>query len=135
MRTIENKQKSAIWAAAQENGIDKQNVYDIIFAVSGQERMTALTYMQAAQVLGRIRGQVLPERKQQRTDEGGTESTISLRRKIYKLTGELGWNDNNERIEGFVKRMFGKKAELKELEAWQCCKLIEILKGYVERGG
>lgn len=130
MRQIENKQKAAIWASAKEYGIDRQGVYDIILAVSGQEHMTALTYLQAAQVLGRIKG---CKPKQERTDEGGSGTTISLRRKIYHLTGQLGWNGNNERIEGFVKRMFGKRAELKELDARQCNKLIEILKEYVER--
>ena len=132
MRQIENKQKAAIWASAKEYGIDRQGVYDIIFAVSGQEHMTALTYLQAAQVIGRIKG---CSQNQIRTDEGGNPDTERLRKKIYKLTGELGWNKNNQRIEGFVKRMFGQKVSLKSLEQWQCHKLIEILKQYIERGG
>lgn len=132
MRQIENKQKTAIWASAKKHGIDKQGVYDIIFAVSGQDHMTALTYLQAAQVIGRIKGS---PHNQERTDEGGNPDTERLRKKIYKLTGELGWNKNSERIEGFVKRMFGQKASLKNLEQWQCHKLIEILKQYTERGG
>lgn len=134
MREIDNKQKAAIWASAKEYGIDKQGVYDIIYAVSGQEHMTALTYLQAAQVVGRIKGNKF-DRQHERTDQGGNPDTERLRKKIYSLTGELGWNNNNERIEGFVQRMFGHKSSLKDLEQWQCHKLIEILKQYVERGG
>jgi len=48
------------------------------------------------------------------------------------LTEELGWNDDNQRINGFVKKMF-KVERLEWLTMYQCNKLIEMLKKMVER--
>lgn len=132
MRMIEQKQIKAIWASARENGLDKQSVYDVIFGVSGKEHMTELTYMEAAQVLGRIRGQQFTTAPQKRTDQGGDPATVPLRRKIYALTGELGWNDDNSRINGFAKKMF-KVERIEWLSVQQCHILIEALKKMVER--
>lgn len=128
VRMIEPKQVKIIWASAREHGIDRQSIYDMIESMTGKEHMKELTYMEAAKVIGIIRGYA---GGQKRTDEGGNEDTVELRHKIYKLTGELGWNDNNERIQGFVRRMFGKDKTLETLYTWQCHKLIEILKKMV----
>ncbi|MGN0710152.1 MAG: regulatory protein GemA, partial [Anaerovoracaceae bacterium] len=94
MKPICNRQKAAIWASAKEYGIDRQGVYDIIFAVSGQEHMTALTSEEAAAVLRRIKGRPESRKNNKRTDEGGNPNTVTLRRKIYMLTEQLGWNNN-----------------------------------------
>ncbi|MEG1585199.1 MAG: phage protein GemA/Gp16 family protein, partial [Anaerovorax sp.] len=122
MRMIEAKQIKIIWASAREHGIDRQSVYDVITAMTGKEHMKELTYMEAAKVIGRISG----SGGQKRTDEGGNEDTVELRRKIYKLTGELGWNDNNSRINGLCRKMFGAE-QLLWLSPRQCHKLIEAL--------
>lgn len=130
MRMIEQKQIKAIWASARENGLDKQSVYDVISGISEKEHMTELTYMEAAQVLGRIRGTQYEQQK--RTDQGGDPETVPLRRKIYALTGELGWNDDNNRINGFAKKMF-KVERIEWLSVKQCHILIEALKQMLER--
>ena len=62
----------------------------------------------------------------------GNQSTINQRKKIYRLTEELGWNTNSARLSGFVKRMFGVTA-VEWLNYEQCSKLIEALKGMIER--
>lgn len=132
MRMIEKKQIAAIWASAKEYGLDKQNVYDIIGAVSEKEHMTGLTYLEAAKVIGKIKGYA--EQSQKRTDAGGDPATVPLRKKIYALTKELGWNDNNDRINGFCKKMFGVE-RIEWLQVWQCHSCIEALKKMVDRKG
>lgn len=67
-----------------------------------------------------------------RTDEGGNEETELLRKKVYALTDELGWNNDNKRINGFVMRMF-KVSRIEWLTFAQCMKLVEILKKMVAR--
>lgn len=62
----------------------------------------------------------------------GNESTVNQRKKIYKLTEQLGWNSNSARLTGFVKKMFGVD-RVEWLDYMQCSKLIEALKGMVER--
>ena len=69
-----------------------------------------------------------------RTDTGGNKNTQLQRKKIYSLTAILGWNDNNNRINGFVKRMF-KVDRIEWLSEDDCSKLIEILKKMIIRQG
>jgi len=61
-----------------------------------------------------------------------SRSTIQQRRKIYALTEQLGWNDNPQRIQGFVKRMTGVD-RLEWLNVAQCEKVIEGLKAILKR--
>lgn len=126
VRKIEPKQIRIIWARAREYGLNDDAVHDLIYALCQKESMKELTYVEAAKVIAGIEGKKL----QKRTDEGGRPETVALRRKIYRLTDELGWNNDNERINGFVKRMF-KIDRLEWLDEWQCHKLIEILKNMI----
>lgn len=132
MRMIEDKQKKAIWAASREFGLDRETVYDIILAVSEKEHMTELTYLEAAKVIGRIRGKSLKHEERKRTDIGGDPRTIPLRKKIYALTEELGWNNEPERLQGFLRRMY-KMERVEWLSVGQCHQLIESLKKMIER--
>ena len=65
--------------------------------------------------------------KGKRTDSKGNDLTSRQRRKIYKLTEQLGWNNNNARINGFVKKMFNVE-RIEWLDDEQCSRLIEMLK-------
>ena len=67
-----------------------------------------------------------------RTDTGGDPRTEKQRRKIYALTGILGWNNDSRRVNGFVKRITGVD-RLEWLTPGQCEKVIEALKAMVAR--
>lgn len=128
---ITSVQKKALWGAAKANGLDKDALYDVIESMSGKEHMTELTYVEAAKVLDRINNKESHVmNNQKRTDKGGNPETVKLRKKIYALTEQLGWNDNNERINGFIYKMF-KINRIEWLPADKCHKLIEILKKMV----
>ncbi len=133
VNTISNVQKKALWGAAKANGLDKEALYDVIESITGKEHMTDLTYVEAAKVLDRINNKETYEKKnQKRTDKGGNIETIAQRRKIYMLTGQLGWNNDNNRINGFVKKNFSVD-RIEWLSMQQCNKLIEMLKKMVEQ--
>lgn len=66
-----------------------------------------------------------------RRSQGGSPATENQRKKIYKLTQELGW-DKPSRLSGMCKRMFG-IASVEWLDYTQCSKLIEALKAMVDR--
>lgn len=66
--------------------------------------------------------------RQRQTGNVGTENQ---RKKIYKLTEELGW-DKKARVNGLCKKMF-KVSSVEWLNYQQCSKLIEALKSMVER--
>lgn len=62
---------------------------------------------------------------------GGNPQTENQRKKIYKLTRELGW-DKPARVNGLCMRMF-KVSSVDWLTYQQCSKLIEALKKMLER--
>ncbi|MCC5911341.1 MAG: regulatory protein GemA [Clostridiaceae bacterium] len=130
MEAITNLQIKKIWATAREKGLEKDDLYAIIYRESKKESMKQLTKVEANKVIDAM---VKPKKKnQKRTDEGGNAFTGEQRQKIYRLTEQLGWNDNNKRINGFVKKHF-KVEKIEWLNPYQCNKLIEILKKMIER--
>ncbi len=129
MKAISTTQMKKIWATASEQGIGKEDLYALIYRESNKESMKQLTWTEANKVIDAL---VKPKKNQKRTDISGRKWTKAQRQTIYRLTGELGWNDDNNRINGFVKRMF-KVDRVEWLDADQCSKLIEILKKMIKR--
>lgn len=124
-----------IWGLAKspELCLDEEALYAIIYRETGKEHMRELSQgeiTKVCRVLGKMKDDT--KRYQKRTDDGGNPKTVPLRRKIYALTGELGWNNDNARINGFVKRMF-KVDRIEWLTVPQCHKVIEALKKMVDR--
>lgn len=123
----------SIWgiAKSKELNYNDDELYSLIIELTGKSSMKALTQNERNIVYNEL------EKKknmvtQKRTDTNGNSNTMEQRRKIYALTEELGWNNNNARINGFVKRMF-KVDRVEWLDEFQCSKLIEILKGMIAR--
>lgn len=125
---INKRQISKIWASAKEQGIDREDVYALVLQVSGQDSIKGMTQDQANKVIDRIVGTCSrPEYQKQ-----GRITTDQMRKKIYILTVELGWDKNPKRLEGFCKRMF-KVEKVEWLNKKQCYQLIEALKDMAER--
>jgi len=124
-----------IWGLAKspELSLNEDALYAIIERETGKDSMRQLTQGQIDKVCRALSGMKDgAKRTQKRTDEGGSPRTVKLRNKIYALTGELGWNDDNARINGFVKKMF-KVDRIEWLTVPQCHIIIEALKKMVER--
>lgn len=126
-----------IWGIAKSRELlmSDEDLYSIIYRETGKDSMRKLNQKEIGKVcstLLEMKDSVSIKSKTGRTDTGGNKLTISQRRKIYKLTGELGWNNNNARINGFVKKMFNTE-RLEWLDKQQCNSLIEMLKSMVER--
>lgn len=64
-------------------------------------------------------------------NRSGNEITEHQRKKIQKLSQELGW-EKPARVNGMCKRMFG-ISRVEWLNYEQCSKLIEALKSMVQR--
>lgn len=125
---INKRQISKIWATAKEQGIDREDVYALVLQVSGQDSIKGMTQDQANKVIDRIVGTCSrPEYQKQ-----GRITTDQMRKKIYILTVELGWDKNPKRLEGFCKRLF-KVEKVEWLDERQCYQLIETLKDMVKR--
>lgn len=126
-----------LWAIAKspELMLSDDDLHAVVFGQTGKESMKSLTQGEVnhlARVLQNMKDGVQTDNRIKRTDEGGDPRTVSLRRKIYALCGELGWNDDPHRINGFVKRMCGVE-RVEWLSIWQCNKVIEGLKKMIAR--
>lgn len=126
-----------IWGIAKspELMLEDEDLYNIIMRETKKDSIRKLSQSEIdkiCQILQNMKDEIVREEKGKRTDKGGNIETERLRRKIYALTGELGWNNNNKRIHGFVKRMFYVD-RIEWLTVQQCHKLIEVLKKMVDR--
>ena len=126
-----------LWAIAKspELHMTDEDLHALVYRETGKESIKALTQGQineVARVLQNMKDGITRSTRTERTDEGGDTRTIQQRRKIYALTELLGWNDNPQRIQGFVKRMTGVD-RLEWLNAAQCAKVIEGLKAILKR--
>lgn len=126
-----------LWAIAKspELHMTDEDLHAVVYRETGKESIKALTQGQineVARVLQNMKDGVSRSTRTKRTDEGGDVRTVQQRRKIYALTEQLGWNDNPQRIQGFVKRMTGVD-RLEWLNVAQCEKVIEGLKAILKR--
>ena len=126
-----------LWAIAKspELHMTDEDLHALVYRETRKESIKALTQGQineVARVLQNMKDGVSRSTRPKRTDEGGDARTVQQRRKIYALTGQLGWNDDPQRIQGFVKRMTGVD-RLEWLNVAQCEKVIEGLKAILKR--
>ncbi|MCD7948292.1 MAG: regulatory protein GemA [Oscillospiraceae bacterium] len=126
-----------LWAIAKspELGMDEDDLHAVVYRETGKESMRQLTQGEIntiARVLQNMKDGVQRDTRSKRTDEGGSEATVKMRRKIYALCDALGWNNDHRRINGFVKRMCGVE-RIEWATPAQCFKIIEALKKMVER--
>lgn len=126
-----------LWAIAKspELSLSSEDLHALIYRETGKDSMTKLTQGEIndlARVLQNMKDGAHATAADKRTDTGGDPRTVSQRRKIYQLCGELGWNDDSRRINGFAKRMFGVE-RVEWLTQAQCYTLIEALKKMAER--
>lgn len=126
-----------LWAIAKspELLLTDEDLHAVVYRETGKESMRQLTQGEinkVARVLQNMKDSVPGSARTKRTDTGGDARTVQQRRKIYALTEALGWNDDNHRVNGFVKRVTGVD-RIEWLTVAQCEKVIEGLKAMVAR--
>lgn len=126
-----------LWAIAKspELLLTDEDLHAVVYRETGKESMRQLTQGEinkVARVLQNMKDSVQGSARTKRTDTGGDARTVQQRRKIYALTEALGWNDDNRRVNGFVKRVTGVD-RIEWLTVAQCEKVIEGLKAMVAR--
>lgn len=138
-RTAQTVRKPAsirtLWAIAKspELRLSDEDLYAVIYRETRKESMKKLTQGEIdalADILQNMKDSAGDSTRAKRTDEGGNAGTVELRRKIYMLARELGWDP--AQVNGLAKRMF--RVERQEwLSPAQCGKLAEALKAMLAR--
>lgn len=123
-----------IWGIAKspELKLTGEELHFLVQAHTGKDSIRALNEREIKTVIRVLCGMKDSVKKEGRgKNRGGNISTENQRKKIYRLTQELGW-DKPARLNGMCRRMFGVSA-VEWLDYRQCSKLIEALKGMAER--
>lgn len=126
-----------LWAIAKspELGLSEEELHAVVYRETKKESIRQLSQGEintVARVLQNMKDGVQRDVHAKRIDEGGNPQTERLRRKIYALCDELGWNNDPRRLEGFVKRVTHVD-RVEWLTIAQCNKVVEGLKALLAR--
>ena len=124
-----------VWGIAKspELKLTDEELHLLVQAHTGKDSIKALNKRELQTVI-RVLGNMKDSAKKSergRNRYSGSEVTENQRKKIYKLTQELGW-DKPARVNGMCQKMFGVSA-VEWLNYQQCSKLIEALKSMLKR--
>ena len=124
-----------IWGIAKspELKLTDEELHLVVQAHTGKDSIKALNKREFQTVI-RVLGSMKDSAKKSergRSRFSGNTATENQRKKIFKLTQELGW-DKPSRVNGMCRKMFGVGA-VEWLDYQQCSKLIEALKSMAKR--
>ncbi len=127
-----HSQYARIWAAAKALGISSDELHDITQREYQKQSLKELTDRQVAS-LGTLLWDMVNGRAPapgKRSDQGGRASTVKLRRKIYMIAQDLGWNE--AAVNGFVFKQCGVSRQ-EWLTPAQCDSVIGAMQAMVKR--
>lgn len=124
-----------VWGIAKspELKLTDEELHLLVQAHTGKDSIKALNKRELQTVIRVLGGMKDSAKKSERgrSRYSGNEATENQRKKIYRLSQELGW-DKPARVDGMCRKMFGVSA-VEWLNYQQCSKLIEALKSMAKR--
>ena len=132
---ITDGQVKLIWVLARQLALDSEGLHELIAGATGKDSITILSSKEAADVIDSLvwaGGIVKRKRRSPRDLPPNVVELLSPKqaRFIKYLEKKLGWQDEPERLQGFIKRTIKKEMVRTKLEA---IKIIEGLKSMAER--
>lgn len=132
---ITGEQIKLIWVLARQLGLDSDELHEVVAGITGKHSIKTLSVVEGKDVieaLARAGGKVTKKRKPRRDLPLNVVEIVTPKqmRFIKYLEKKLGWNDNPERLKGFIKRTIKKEVVRTKQEA---SKVIEGLKSMAER--
>lgn len=126
-------QVKAIFSLGNKLGMDKEDLHGIAYRHGKVESIKQLSRREAGAVIEELKtrlGQPLTSPMRQNVLY---RATPEQQQKIAALVRELGWNDQPERLRGFVRRMC-RVDDVRFLNPDQASRVIEALKA-MQKGG
>lgn len=119
--------KKIIWGLAKGLGLNKEELYIVLFRETQKDSMRACTDKELQRVV-----QALVILKEESKNRPGMASNKQVW-KIRQLEKKLGWYDNPKRLASFLRKWYGvdRPEWLTSHDAW---KAIESLKKVLEKG-
>lgn len=133
---ISKDQIKLIWVLARQLGLDSDELHEVVAGITGKDSIKALSVGEGIEVVNtmiRAGGRVKKKRKPRRKlPPNVVEMVTSEQLKFIGLLEErLGWQDNPERLGGFVRRII--KREVVRTKQQEGSKVIQGLKSIVNR--
>ena len=136
---VSQAQRRKIWAAAKQKGLSEDDVRNIIFAITGQGSTSDISMDEARRIIDRITGKeyktdntYVDYNKKANAQKRANQITDRQKWKINQLILELGWEDDQKRIEGFI-RKYANVDKVNWLTKQQAVKIIDGLKTMLAR--
>lgn len=124
-----------LWGLAKspELSMTDEELHLLVSAHTGKDSIRALNKRELGTMVSVLQNMKDSSSKgtRNRQRRSGNVATANQRKKVYKLTEELGWS-KKARVNGLCKKMF-QVSSVEWLNYQQCSKLIEALKSMVER--
>lgn len=132
---ISQKQIKLMWVLSRQLDLDNDDLHKVVFGITGKKSIKTLSVMEGKEVIDALIQAGAKVKKKRRPRRDLPPNVIEMatrkqRRLIKYLEKSLGWDDNPERLNGFVRRTIKKKVISTKLDAM---KIIEGLKGMAER--
>ena len=120
-------------AKSQELCLTDEELHLLVSAHTGKDSIRSLNKRELGTMVGVLQNMKDSSARAARSQQkqSGNAATVNQRKKIYKLTEELGWKKKS-RVNGLCRKMF-RVSCVEWLNYQQCSKLIEALKSMVER--
>jgi len=114
-----------IWGLGRELNMDKDMIYQVMFNMTAQEHMSAMTTKEANTVIDELK---------RYAGKGDTPGMITQAQvqKIRALEYELGWHDEPKRLAGFIKK-YTHVDRMMWLKVYQASNVIEAMKKVIDR--
>ncbi len=132
---ITEKQLKAIWTVGRQLGMDSDRLHEFVFGITGKKSIKALSVSEAAEVIDSLieAGARIKKKRKPRRDlppnvvELVTCDQVQF---IKYLEKQLGWQDNPERLKGFLRRIIKREGIRTKQEG---IKVIQGLKSMADR--
>ncbi|MED3799975.1 regulatory protein GemA [Lysinibacillus capsici] len=116
-----------IWTTARSIGMEREDVYNVLQRETGKDSMRQCSQKELERVLLSLQS------VQGFNNFRGNRATKRQLWKIGQLEQQLGWQDNPQRLKGFIKKFYSVE-QMEWLTSAQAWRLIESLKKLIEKG-
>ena len=134
IKPITSEQLKLLWVLARQLRMDSDSLHEFIFSVTGKDLIRALSVLEAKEVIDMLvlNGAKVTRKKLPRPLPPNVIELVTRKQMKYirDLEKKLGWQDNPERLEGFLKKIIKKKGVRTKEEGM---KIIQGLKSMANR--
>jgi hypothetical protein len=132
---ISKDQIKLIWVLARQLDLDSDELHEVVAGITGKDSIKALSVGEGIEVVNtmiRAGGRVKKKRKPRRKLPPNVVEIVTSEQLSYinYLEKRLGWQDNPERLGGFVKRIIKREVVRTKQEG---SKVIQGLKSMANR--